>query len=141
MPVPIPPSAPTGTYTLLVADAATMDAVEQRETRQRFAARDLDDLLALARQAIARRLGLPEPPLPEPPASPTEPSPTFVTLMKRGQLRGCIGCLEPRRSLPEDVATNAQAADPDGKPHHEARGHPQVLRQEPLRHDDGDGKR
>jgi hypothetical protein len=43
--VPIPPSAQTGTYTLLVADAATMDAVEQRETRQRFAARDLDDLL------------------------------------------------------------------------------------------------
>lgn len=67
-------------------------------------------LLALARQAIARRLGLPEPPLPAPPAGPTEPSPTFVTLMKRGQLRGCIGCLEPRRSLPEDVANNAQAA-------------------------------
>jgi hypothetical protein len=43
--VPIPPSATTGTYTLLVADAATMDAVEQREMRQRFAARDLDDLL------------------------------------------------------------------------------------------------
>ena len=43
--VPIPPSASTGTYTLLVADAATMDAVEQREMRQRFAARDLDDLL------------------------------------------------------------------------------------------------
>ncbi|HSD28589.1 MAG TPA: SpoIVB peptidase S55 domain-containing protein, partial [Vicinamibacteria bacterium] len=43
--VPIPPSAPTGTYTLLVADAATMDAVEQREVRQRFEARDLDHLL------------------------------------------------------------------------------------------------
>jgi hypothetical protein len=43
--VPIPPSAPTGTYTLLVADAATMDAVEQREMRQRFAARDFHDLL------------------------------------------------------------------------------------------------
>jgi hypothetical protein len=43
--VPIPPSAPTGTYTLLVADAATMDAVEQREMRQRFAARDFQDLL------------------------------------------------------------------------------------------------
>jgi hypothetical protein len=43
--VRVPPSAPTGTYTLLVADAATMDAVEQREARQRFAARDLDHLL------------------------------------------------------------------------------------------------
>jgi SpoIVB peptidase S55 len=45
LPVPIPPSAPTGTYTLLVADAATMDAVEQREMRQGFVARNLDDLL------------------------------------------------------------------------------------------------
>jgi hypothetical protein len=43
--VKVPSSAPTGTYTLLVADAATMDAVEQREIRQRFAARDLDHLL------------------------------------------------------------------------------------------------
>ncbi|MDE2585230.1 MAG: AmmeMemoRadiSam system protein A [Betaproteobacteria bacterium] len=67
-------------------------------------------LLALARQAIARRLGLPEPSLPAPPAAPADPAPTFVTLTKRGALRGCIGCLEPRRSLPEDVATNAQAA-------------------------------
>lgn len=67
-------------------------------------------LLALARQAIARRLGLPEPSLPAPPTAPADPSPTFVTLTKRGALRGCIGCLEPRRSLPEDVATNAQAA-------------------------------
>ena len=67
-------------------------------------------LLALARQAIARRLGLPEPSLPAPPTAPADPSPTFVTLTKQGALRGCIGCLEPRRSLPEDVATNAQAA-------------------------------
>ena len=43
--VEVPSSAPTGTYTLLVADAATMDAVEQREMRQGFVARDLDDLL------------------------------------------------------------------------------------------------
>ena len=43
--VKVPPSAPTGAYTLLVADAATMDAVEQREVRQRFAARNIDHLL------------------------------------------------------------------------------------------------
>jgi hypothetical protein len=43
--VEIPPSAPTGTYTLLVADATTMDAVEQREMRQGFTARDVDHLL------------------------------------------------------------------------------------------------
>ena len=38
-------SAPTGSYTLLVADAATMDAVEQRETRQGFVPRDVGQLL------------------------------------------------------------------------------------------------
>jgi hypothetical protein len=43
--VAIPASAPTGSYTLLVADAATMDAVEQREMRQGFAVRDMDHLL------------------------------------------------------------------------------------------------
>jgi hypothetical protein len=41
----IPQSAPAGTYTLLVADAPTMDGVEQREMRQRFAARDLGQLV------------------------------------------------------------------------------------------------
>jgi hypothetical protein len=43
--VAIPTGAPAGTYTLLVADAATMDAVEQKETRQGFVARDMDHLL------------------------------------------------------------------------------------------------
>ena len=67
-------------------------------------------LLALARQAIARRLGLAEPAAVPAPASSMEPSPTFVTLTREGRLRGCIGCLEPRQSLPEDIAANAQAA-------------------------------
>ncbi|MCW8831117.1 MAG: AmmeMemoRadiSam system protein A, partial [Gammaproteobacteria bacterium] len=35
---------------------------------------------------------------------------TFVTLQKQGQLRGCIGMLEPVRPLAEDVAHNAFAA-------------------------------
>jgi hypothetical protein len=47
LPVAIPPSAPTGSYTLLVADAATMDAIEQREMRQGFVARDMDHLLLM----------------------------------------------------------------------------------------------
>jgi hypothetical protein len=41
----IPTGAPAGRYTLLVADAATMDAVEQKEMRQGFVARDMDHLL------------------------------------------------------------------------------------------------
>lgn len=35
---------------------------------------------------------------------------SFVTLKINNQLRGCIGSLEPERSLVEDVARNAEAA-------------------------------
>ena len=35
---------------------------------------------------------------------------SFVTLQAEGKLRGCIGTLEPRRSLVEDVSHNAYAA-------------------------------
>lgn len=35
---------------------------------------------------------------------------SFVTLRMGGELRGCIGSIEPRRALGEDVASNAQAA-------------------------------
>jgi len=41
----VPASATGGSYTLLVADAHTMDSVEQREMRQAFAPRDLDQLV------------------------------------------------------------------------------------------------
>jgi AmmeMemoRadiSam system protein A len=39
-----------------------------------------------------------------------EPRASFVTLKLAGQLRGCIGRLEARYQLPEDVARNAYAA-------------------------------
>ncbi len=48
-----------------------------------------------------------------------EPRATFVTLHLDGQLRGCIGSLEARRPLAEDVAENAFAAafrDPRFRP-------------------------
>jgi AmmeMemoRadiSam system protein A len=38
------------------------------------------------------------------------PRATFVTLERRGALRGCIGSLEARRALVADVAENAWAA-------------------------------
>jgi AmmeMemoRadiSam system protein A len=38
------------------------------------------------------------------------PRATFVTLKRDGQLRGCIGHLEPVQSLVEDVAENAWSA-------------------------------
>jgi hypothetical protein len=43
--VPVPASAPAGAYSLLLADAATMDAVELREMRQPFVARDMAQLV------------------------------------------------------------------------------------------------
>jgi AmmeMemoRadiSam system protein A len=67
-------------------------------------------LIALARAAIARRLG-------EHASAPAAnaawlraPGATFVTLMREGKLRGCIGTLEARRPLAEDVAENAVSA-------------------------------
>lgn len=67
-------------------------------------------LLHIARAAIENDLGVraempsqAEPILHEPGAS-------FVTLTKRGALRGCIGTLEAYRPLGDDVAENARAA-------------------------------
>lgn len=68
-------------------------------------------LLALARDAIARRIGAvpafaparPDPRLPPAPG-------VFVTLTKGGHLRGCVGQLEPRGSLEEMITACAVAA-------------------------------
>ena len=68
-----------------------------------------ETLLAVARNAIATRLG-------EPGVSHADhpwlhdPAATFVTLTQEGALRGCIGSLEPHRTLLEDVSANAVAA-------------------------------
>ncbi|MGZ0078945.1 AmmeMemoRadiSam system protein A [Methylomonas sp. YC3] len=70
-------------------------------------------LLALARQSIAHGLqtGRPLPvDLDAYPEELREIRATFVTLERRGQLRGCIGMLEAVRPLAEDVAENAFAA-------------------------------
>jgi SpoIVB peptidase S55 len=45
IPVSIPTAAPRGTYTLLVSDGQALTALEQREMRQQFAPRDLDQLI------------------------------------------------------------------------------------------------
>lgn len=66
-------------------------------------------LLPLARTAIASALGRSGA---QQEAAPwlSEPGASFVTLTHDGQLRGCIGSLEPRRPLGEDVKANALAA-------------------------------
>ena len=66
-------------------------------------------LLAIAHEAIGQ---------PREPAQPGEwpddwlrrRAATFVTLRMQGDLRGCIGTLDARRSLGDDVAHNAHAA-------------------------------
>ncbi len=68
-------------------------------------------LLALARAALAHRFGeLPEAPRVDAPLWLHQSGATFVTLTRAGKLRGCIGSLEARRALGEDVVANALAA-------------------------------
>ncbi|HVE51042.1 MAG TPA: AmmeMemoRadiSam system protein B [Casimicrobiaceae bacterium] len=68
-----------------------------------------DVLLGVARSAIEETLGG-NAPVPQSPEWLREPRATFVTLRKEGALRGCIGSLEGRRTLGDDVAANAKAA-------------------------------
>jgi AmmeMemoRadiSam system protein A len=44
-----------------------------------------------------------------------QPAATFVTLHLDDELRGCIGSIEPRRALGDDVAHNARAACCDSR--------------------------
>ena len=66
-------------------------------------------LLSIARNAISARFGIAATAL-TPPAELSQPGASFVTLTQNGQLRGCIGSLEPYRTLAVDVAENALAA-------------------------------
>ena len=66
-------------------------------------------LLAVARESLAAALELgEEAPHDEPWLR--EPGATFVTLRKRGSLRGCVGTLRAYRPLLEDVRSNARAS-------------------------------
>lgn len=65
-------------------------------------------LLVLARNAIAGELGEAQMKEVES-AELNQPGACFVTLTKDGKLRGCIGSLEARRPLREDVRANACA--------------------------------
>lgn len=67
-------------------------------------------LVGMARAAIGARLGLNEPLKADGAAWLAQPGATFVTLMREGNLRGCIGSLEAQRPLGADVIANAQAA-------------------------------
>lgn len=71
-------------------------------------------LVALARLTIAKKLGIPADPQSAGQIAATIDDAvfqtnkgTFVTLKKRGQLRGCIGSLSARQPLKDDVIGNA----------------------------------
>ena len=66
-------------------------------------------LLQLARASIATALGQ-QAAVASDDAALQAPGACFVTLTQRGQLRGCIGSLQARRSLLADVQANAVAA-------------------------------
>ena len=70
-------------------------------------------LLRLAREALEYGVkGEPLPPLNSSALTPRlrEEGASFVTLTENGQLRGCIGALEPYQSLAEDVRQHALSA-------------------------------
>jgi AmmeMemoRadiSam system protein A len=70
-------------------------------------------LIELARATVRRALdgdGLVLPGVATVPEAAAQPGATFVTLRRDGALLGCVGSMEPRRPLAEDVAANAYAA-------------------------------
>jgi AmmeMemoRadiSam system protein A len=74
---------------------------------------DKQFLLRLARQALeCASRGEPPPPISQDtlPRSLQEPRATFVTLTRRGALRGCIGALQAAMPLADDVREHAVAA-------------------------------
>jgi AmmeMemoRadiSam system protein A len=76
-----------------------------------FDPHELANLAALA--ALVIRQTLAEPALTATPYRDERfaaPGASFVTLKQQGRLRGCIGSLEARRALHDDVAANALAA-------------------------------
>jgi AmmeMemoRadiSam system protein B/AmmeMemoRadiSam system protein A len=68
-----------------------------------------DALLRIARGAIEQKLGISTAPRLQAPWL-QQAGATFVTLMKNGELRGCLGSLQATRGLALDVAENALGA-------------------------------
>lgn len=109
-------------YAALAFDAGAAEAVDADDAASEAIGRG-PALLAHARHAIESLFRSHDgQPLPDAPFL-DEPGATFVTLRLDGALRGCIGTLEPERTLRDDVAHNARAAalhDPRFEPLREA---------------------
>ncbi len=80
---------------------------------EKLTAEEKQTLLKLARRALEEGVrGHPLPPIDPAELTPTllDPGAAFITLTIAGELRGCIGALEPYQSLVEDVREHAVAA-------------------------------
>jgi len=73
-----------------------------------FTEAQLDAALQLARQGLLAEFGRVA--VPEVPAELSQPGASFVTLLKAGQLRGCIGSLEAYQPLGQDILANVRRA-------------------------------
>jgi AmmeMemoRadiSam system protein A len=95
-------------------DDATRTSVEPESVKMaQLSDQDRATLLKAARTAIAVSLGAADgKAAPKTDVSPVlmEKSGCFVTLHKRGMLRGCIGTLEPTQTLLQGVQENARNA-------------------------------
>jgi hypothetical protein len=83
------------------------------DERREFTPGEQDILLRIACQSIRSGLETRQPAVISAKAIPASLSvrrASFVTLHSEAKLRGCIGSLEPRTSLAEDVSLNAYAA-------------------------------
>ena len=67
-------------------------------------------LVDIARHAVVQSVTGRQPAAPSPPADLPTASGAFVTLKRRGELRGCIGTLECRATLAEEVVRVAVCA-------------------------------
>jgi AmmeMemoRadiSam system protein A len=67
-----------------------------------------EQLLSIARQSLERHLGGLRPDAPRVDADLPDASGVFVTIRRRGELRGCLGTLQLRGSLDEEVARCAR---------------------------------
>jgi hypothetical protein len=83
-----------------------MSGAENEETRRG------EVLLAIARESLAEALSLGHPRQEGERKEPwlSEPGATFVTLTRRGELRGCVGSVRAYRALFDDVWANARAS-------------------------------
>jgi len=95
------------------ASIAFCEPEKPKPSHARLSHAEQSFLLDLARKALVAATGRRNPPAVDPShltARLQEPGACFVTLTKAGELRGCIGHIQPREALYRSVLDNARAA-------------------------------